>query len=391
MSFGRMPIANGFLTEEQFGQEYFFELAPAFCERCGMFQIIHQPDPARMFHENYAFFSQTSRTMEAHFQGFAKEVMGTCLNGNDPFVVEIGSNDGIMLKHFAAAGIRHVGVEPSSNVAAAASANGVNTVCTFFDEESAAQIRDEHGQADVILAANVMCHIPDLHSVATGVGHLLKPGGVLTFEDPDLGDGIEKTSYDQIYDEHVFLFSVRSVVNAFADHELEVIDIAPLPTHGGSMRYVLAHKGRLAVSDNFLGQIEKEDRLGLDRPEAYLQFRHNCETSRDRLMAVLLDMKTQHKRVVGYGATSKSTTVTNYCGITADLVDYICDTTPTKQGKYSPGVHIPVRPYESFCEQYPDAALLLAWNHAKEIMAKEEKFRQNGGKWIRYVPKVEVI
>jgi methylation protein EvaC len=386
-----MPIANGFLTLEGFDDEYFFELAPAFCEKCGMFQITQQPDPARMFHENYAFFSQTSRVMRAHFEEFAKQVMERDLKCKDPFVVEIGSNDGIMLKHFAASRIRHLGIDPSANVAAAARAAGVNTLCAFFSKETAISVREENGPADVILAANVMCHIPDLHSVAAGVEHLLKPDGLFIFEDPYLGNVIEKTSYDQIYDEHVYLFSVRSVTKAFDRHGIEVIHIEPQATHGGSMRYVLAYMGHHTISDSVHRQIALEDRMGLDRPETYLKFRQKCEASRDRLVEVLHKMKAESKRVVGYGATSKSTTVTNYCEITPELVEYISDTTPTKQGKFSPGVHIPVRPYEDFCMNYPDIALLFAWNHSEEIMAKEEYFKKSGGSWLVYVPNVEVL
>jgi len=214
MTFGRMPIANGFLTADQVGSEYFFELAPAFCPHCGMVQIVEQPAPEMMFHGNYAFFSGTSRHMQLHFQRFADNTTTTILAGrSDPFVVELGSNDGIMLKNFAARGIRHLGCEPSENVAAAARAQGVNTLCAFFGKETAERIKAEYGPADVIQAANVMCHIPDLHGVAEGVKALLKPDGVLIFEDPYLGDVIEKTSYDQIYDEHVFVFSAISVKN----------------------------------------------------------------------------------------------------------------------------------------------------------------------------------
>ncbi|MEO5375014.1 MAG: class I SAM-dependent methyltransferase [Alphaproteobacteria bacterium] len=390
MTFGRMPIANGFLMPDQFGQEYFFELAPAFCESCHMLQIVDQPDPGRMFHENYAFFSQTSRAMAAHFKTFAEGVMARRLPGADPFVVEIGSNDGIMMRHFAAAGLRHLGIEPSANVAAAARDIGVNTLCSFFGAETAMKIRDEYGQADAVLSANVMCHIPDLNSVARGIELLLKPDGVLIFEDPYLGDVIAKTSYDQIYDEHVFLFSVRSVVNAFRDHGLAVIDVEPQHTHGGSMRYTLGRTGRHPVSEAVTRQLAVEEAQGLHRPETYARFRDNCERSRRELMAVLDDLKARGRRVVGYGATSKSTTVTNYCGITPAHVEFISDTTPIKQGRYSPGAHIPVRPYEDFTARYPDVALLFAWNHTREIVDKEQGFLQAGGKWLVYVPDVKV-
>lgn len=391
MSFGKMPIANGFLSPEEFAQEYFFELKVAFCASCGMVQLTEQPPRERMFHERYAFFSSTSVRMARHFEEFAITVMAELRGRRDPFVVEIGSNDGIMLRHFAKAGVRHLGIEPSANVAEAALEGGVRTVCAFFDESLARQIVAEHGQADAILGANVMCHIPYLHSVAAGIRTLLKPDGLLIFEDPYLGDVIEKMAYDQIYDEHALYFSLRSIKYLFAEHDLELVDVKPQPVHGGSMRYVLAQKGTRAPSPRVAGQLAREDALGLDRPETYARFRQRVERSRDELMRVLHGLRRAGKRVVGYAATSKSTTTINYCGITPELVEFISDTTPIKQGKFSPGAHIPVRPYEEFKARYPDYALLFAWNHAEEIMAKEEAFRAAGGKWIVYVPEVQVL
>lgn len=390
ISFGKMPIANGFLTPDQYASEYFFELKTAFCPHCKMVQLTELVDERKMFHENYAFFSSTSSRMALHFEQFARGVMKDYVGTDKPFVVEIGSNDGIMMQHFAKAGIPHLGIEPSSNVAEVARAKGIRTISEFFNEDLARRIVAEHGQADAFLGANVMCHIPYLHSVAEGIRILLKPKGVLMFEDPYLGDIVQKTSYDQIYDEHAFYFSVASVSHLFGEHGLEVIDVLPQKTHGGSMRYVIAHKGARPVSAAVSAQRAKEDALGLHKPETYVALRRNIEKSRDDLMTLLRDLKKQGKRVVGYGATSKSTTVTAYCGITPDLVEFISDTTPIKQGKFSPGAHIPVRPYDAFKAKYPDYALLFAWNHGEEIKANEKAFVAAGGRWIEYVPSVRV-
>jgi methylation protein EvaC len=392
MSFGRMPIANGFLTGDQIASEFYFELAPAFCDRCGMFQIVEQPPPEKMFHENYAFFASTSRYMQAHFQRFAQLVTDRYLAGrSDPFIVELGSNDGIMLRNFKSLGYRHLGIEPSSNVASVARQQGVETLIAFFDEELADAIVEEHGHADAVLAANVMCHIPNLSSVAGGIQRLLKPDGVLLFEDPYLGDMVAKTSYDQIYDEHIFIFSAMSVARAFEPFGLELIDVIPQVTHGGSMRYVLSAKGNHPASANVAQLLATERAQGLGSLETFHRFRANCETSRDRLKETLEDIHSRGKRVAGYGATSKSTTVVNYCGIGPDLVEFISDTTPIKHGKLSPGAHIPVRPYQDFVDNYPDYALLFAWNHAAEIREKESNFIAAGGRWIVYVPKVDII
>ena len=391
MSFGQMPIANAFLSLEQFSNEYFFELQVGFCSTCAMVQLVTQPDREMMFHENYAFFSSTSARMAGHFKKFADLVIKDHIRSTDPFVVEIGSNDGIMLQHFAKSGIRHLGIEPSTNVAQVAIDKGIRTITRFFDEQLAREIVEEYGQADAFLGANVMCHIPYLHSVAAGVKILLKPEGVLIFEDPYLGDILEKTSYDQIYDEHAFYFSVASISYLFERHGLEVVDVQPQNVHGGSMRYVIAHQGAHPVSSVVVAQRAKEDALGLRNAETFEGLRKNIEHSRDALINLLRNLKQNSKRVVGYAATSKSTTVTNYCGITSDLIEFISDTTPIKQGKYSPGAHIPIRPYAEFQARYPEYALLFGWNHAEEIMAKEQQFKAAGGKWIVYVPKVQVV
>jgi methylation protein EvaC len=391
MSFGKMPIANGFLAAEEIPQEYYFELAPAICDKCHMFQIVEQPAPEKMFHESYAFYSSTSTSMDKHFAKFANDVIDNVLpEKKDSFVVELGSNDGIMLRNFQNSGIRHLGIEPSRNVADVARAQGVNTISEFFNNDLAEKLLVESGPADVILAANVMCHIPDLSSVAEGIRILLKPDGLLIFEDPYLGAMIEKTSYDQIYDEHVFMFSAMSVANAFGRHGLELIDLTPQQTHGGSMRYHLAPRGARRVSPTVGAWLERETTQGLDQATVYQGFKRNCEQSRLQLRGLLEDLRAQQKRIVGYGATSKSTTVMNYCGINSSHIEFISDTTPIKQGKLTPGTHIPVRPYQEFVSNYPDYAVLFAWNHAAEIRAREGNFIASGGKWILYVPEVQV-
>ena len=385
-------MGNGFLLPEQFPSEYFYPMEVGFCEASMMLQLIEQPAPEKMFHEQYAFYSSTSRFMERHFREFAQQAMQSgYLAKADPFVVELGCNDGIMLKNFAAAGIRHLGIEPSRNVAEVANANGVRTLSEFFAEGVAEQIVQVDGRADAFLAANVMCHIPEIQSVVKGIRTLLKPTGVVMFEDPYLGDVIEKTAYDQIYDEHVFLFSAHSIQYLFRLHGMELIDVQPQKTHGGSMRYVLAHAGAYPVTQAVTQLLEREQAIGLHRLSTFGSFRRNVEQSRSDLVNLLRDLKARGKRIAGYGATSKSTTILNYCGIGPALVEYISDTTPIKQGKFTPGMHIPVKPHEVFEANPPDYAVLFAWNHAEEIMAKEKAFMEAGGRWIVHVPGVTVL
>jgi methylation protein EvaC len=386
-----MPIANGFLTKEKFNNEYFFHMQVAHCTNCSMVQLIETPERQLMFNENYAFFSGTSQAMKTHFLDFANDVKNRFLPKNDAFVVEIGSNDGIMLQNFKEWGIKHLGIEPSANVAQVAKNKGINTIVEFFDEKLAEKIVSENGQADAFIAANVMCHLPYFHSIVAGISKLVKKSGIVVFEEPYVGDVIEKTSYDQIYDEHTFLFSVSSINYIFKAHGMEVIDVVHQETHGGSMRYIIGHKGVRNLSNEAIKQIEKEKELALNSAETYLNFKNNCENSKADLKKLLVELKNQGKRVAGYGATSKSTTILNYSDIGPDLIEYICDNTPIKQGKFSPGKHIPIVPIESFKSSYPDYLVLFAYNHAKEIMEKEKDFTDKGGKWILYVPNIHVI
>lgn len=388
--FGNMPIANGFLTPDEFKDEYFYRMKVGYCPNCSMVQLIDQPERERMFHDHYAFFSSTSTFMARHFKQLSENVL-TRFPIRDPFIVELGSNDGILLQNFAKKGIKHLGVEPSSNVAQVAREKGINTISTFFDETTAEKILAEYGNASAIIAANVMCHIPVLHSVVKGMKKLLKQDGVIIMEDPNLGDILEKTSYDQIYDEHVFYFSHLSLSNLFNQYNLEIFDLEHLNVHGGSMRYFISHKGKYPISDAVKVQNAKEKKMNLSSPEPYHRLKKNIESSRENLLKILKQLKKENKRVVGYAATSKSTTVTNYCGLTPDLVEFISDTTPIKQGKFSPGTHIPVRSHDSFKQKYPDYALLFGWNHSEEIMKNEQAFKDAGGKWIVYVPRVDIL
>ena len=392
IDFGEMPLGNGFLGLADTPQEYFYSMKTGFCEESKMFQLLEQPAPEKMFHAEYAFYSSTSRHMQDHFGAFADWVIASdYLSSKDPFVVELGCNDGILIKNFAARGIRHIGVEPSKNVAAEAQKHGVRTISEFFGAALAEKILKTDGPADVFLAANVMCHIPDILGVAQGINNLLKPRGVLIFEDPYLGSMVEKASYDQIYDEHVFLFSAHSIQYLFGKVGMELIDLLPQKTHGGSMRYVLAKKGIFPPTPA-VGQLMAKEKLqGLDRPGGFTDFRRRVEESKLDLVALLRELKKQGKKVAGYAATSKSTTILNYCKIGPDLVEYICDTTPIKQGKFSPGMHIPIQPYEYFEKNPPDFAILFAWNHSEEIMAKEKEYMARGGRWITHVPEVRVI
>ena len=294
-------------------------------------------------------------------------------------------------QRFRRAGVRHLGIDPSRAAADIARDAGSPVLVEFFSEATASEIRTAEGPADVIFSANTISHIADVCDVFRGVATLLAPDGVFVFEDRYVGDIVRQTSFDQIYDEHCFLFGVRSVAELAARCGLELVDAVRIPVHGGSIRYTAARPGARTVSPRVTRLAEDEREQGLHDPERLREFERRVTATRDELVGLLTELRAQGARVVGYGATAKSATVTNFCGIGPDLVEFVCDSTPEKQGLLTPGVHLPVRPSSAFRDPYPDYALLFAWNHAEEILAKERSFGEQGGRWILYVPKVHVL
>jgi methylation protein EvaC len=386
--FGRQPLSDAFRLPDERGEEFFFRLAVGMCSSCTMVQLMEEVPRELMFHEGYPYYSSGSAVMRTHFQSTARQFLDFA--GPGGFVVELGCNDGAMLHVIADAGVQHLGIEPSGAVAAVAAGRGVRVRTDFFDSDVAAGIRAEDGMADVIFAANTLCHIPYVDSVLRGVSELLAPRGMFVFEDPYFGDILAQTSFDQIYDEHFYFFTARSVAALAARHDLELVDVERLPVHGGEVRYTLMRAGAREPASAVAALLAAESAARITEESSLKQFRANVERIRDDLIALLTRLRVEGRTVAGYGATAKSSTVTNFCGIGPDLVSYICDTTPAKQGRLSPGAHIPVRPHSSFASSYPDYALLFAWNHDIEIMAKEQDFSRSGGHWIRYVPEVRI-
>lgn len=386
-----MPLANGFLRREDFAAEFFYDLKAGMCGSCGLVQLLEHVPRELMFHGGYPFRTSSSARMSRHFRELAHAIARRLPMSGAPLVVEVGSNDGTLLSSFAAQGIRHLGVDPSENVVEEARAAGVRSLCRFFDEAAARDIVSAEGRADVVVATNCFCHIRELNSLGAALRILLKPEGLLIFEDPYLGDIVRLGAYDQIYDEHACYFSVSSAGNWLSSHGLELIGAEPQNVHGGSMRFFACLQGRRPPAPEVAARRGAESASGLDQPAALAAFQRRIDQSRIELVALLQRLKREGKRVVGYGATSKSTTVLNYCGIGADQLEFISDTTPLKLGRYTPGTHIPVLAPAAFRSPYPDFALLLAWNHADEIFEKEAGFRRSGGKWIAYVPEVCVL
>jgi len=383
MSFGKMPIANGFIEKKDFNNEFFFSMEIGFSEDISLLQLKDHPSPEQMFNNKYPFFTGSSEYMKIHFSKYAKFIKDNYLNNNSK-IVEIGSNDGTFLKNFKDSNLDFIGFEPSSNVAEIANNNHIKTLNSFFNQNSIEQISNFKNKTDVVYAANVICHIPNLPDLIKSVDKLLSKTGVFIFEEPYLGSMFEKTSYDQIYDEHIFMFSGSAIQKIFNLFDFELIDLIKQPTHGGSMRYVVARKG-MQQQQNVQIILDQEKHANLDNYDFCEKFKVNCENSKMKLKKLLKDYKNDGKKIAGYAATSKSTTVLNYCKIGSDIIDYICDTTDEKINKYSPGMHIPIVPVEYFRNNMPDIAYLFAWIHKDEIFSKEKTFSEKKNKWISHI------
>ncbi|HEY2058056.1 MAG TPA: class I SAM-dependent methyltransferase [Amycolatopsis sp.] len=391
LDLGRQPLSDAFLHGADADREFFFRLAVGRCSGCTMVQLMEEVPRERMFHFGYPYYSSGSEVMRKHFAATAQYFLETELARPDAFAVEIGCNDGVLLRTVSDAGVRHLGFEPSGGVAEVARGKGIEVRADFFEERTAAETRREHGPANVIFAANTICHIPYLDSVFRGVDALLADDGVFVFEDPYLGDIVRKTSFDQIYDEHFYFFTADSLRRAGGRFGFDLVDVRRLPVHGGEVRYTFARAGARPPAAAVGELIAAERAQALADPATLRGFADRVGQVRDDLVGLLTGLRRQGKRVAAYGATAKSATVTNFCGIGPELISRVYDSTPAKQGLLTPGAHIPVEPAEGFSAGYPDYAVLFAWNHADEIMAREQEFRRAGGRWILYVPDVRVV
>lgn len=386
LDLGRQPIANNFLSNHKtISEEYMYNLAVTFDTETKMVSLEEFVPPEMMFNDSYVYHSSMSSTMRNHFKE-AAESFQKIFSPNS--VLEIGSNDGVFLKNFDTTNASSV--EPCGNFAQLTNDLGYYTLPVFWDSDSADNILENRGPQDLVFSANCMCHIQDLKSAFDAVSNVLTETGVFVFEDPSLLKMIERRSYDQIYDEHAHIFSVTALSNMLFNSGLEIFKVEELSVHGGSNRIYAAPAGSRKVERSVEENLQKEKKAGLDEFITYQYFSRLVEQSKNQLVNILSELKRSGKKIVSYGATSKSTTIFNYCGITTDLIDYIIDTTPAKQGKLSPGVHIPVVSPEEGFDETVDYAFLGAWNFQKEIVEKESAFVTRG-KFITHVPYVKFV
>jgi len=385
------PPANAFVSEKDLHQtQDAFPLDLFFCENCTHIQLLDIVDPSVLF-ADYVYVSGTSPVFVEHFESYTADVLKRFPPGAGSLVVDIGSNDGTLLEFFKKSDMAVLGIDPARDIAAQANSKGIETLTSFFTPELAQKIRADKGPAHIITANNVFAHADDLAGIADGIRTLLAPDGIYVFEVSYLLDVYEQTLFDTIYHEHLAYHTVKPLVSFFQAHGLELIEAERVSSHGGSLRGFVQHAGGPHKTGSSIAhRLAEEKSLKLDKSATLKQFAANIEQNKLELTTLLNDLKHQGKSIAGFGAPAKATTLMYHFGLGPDVVDFIVDDSPLKQGLYTPGHHISVLPSSALYERKPDFALILAWNFAEPIMKNHQKFKQSGGQFIVPLPDVKV-
>lgn len=389
---GDVALANSFLrSPAEFAAERRFPLDVYVCRTCSMVQLLDVIDPEALF-RNYLYVTGTSDTIAAHNRGYAKAVVERTGASSRELVVEVASNDGSLLRCFQAHGVRTLGVEPATNIAAKATAAGVPTVNRFFDSRCATELRAEHGPARAVIGNNVLAHVDEPVDLLRGFKTLLDERGLAIVEVPELAEFVERLEYDTVYHEHLAYFSVTSLMRVCEEAGLRVVRVERVPVHGGSVRVYSAPVERVREhADEVKALAHAEQHSGIARPERLRQFARDVQAQRAELLALLGDLRARGKSIGGYGAPAKGNTLLNYCGITTDLLPWTVDKSPLKVGLFTPGTHIPVLPAEELLARQPDYCLILAWNFADEIRRQQAEYERRGGRFILPLPRPRVL
>jgi methylation protein EvaC len=390
LNLGMHPIANSFLKKgkkNNFKSEFFYNLSVGFNEKNYLVSLMLPVNPKKQYTDTYAHRASESKTMRLAFNSVAKKLQKRF---RPNLSMEIGSNDGVFIRNFSKKKI--IAVEPCKNLARITKKNKFKTYPDFWNKKLSKKILKENGKIDLIFSANTISHIPNLKETFDAISMILTERGTMIIEDPYLPIVIKSNSYDQFYDEHVYVFSALAIRNIVKQSNLRLFDIEPSDTHGGSMKYFICKKNNKKKNTKRLTKyLSKEINLGLHKFYTYKKFAQRVQKSKKDLLNLLKNLKKKNKKIISYGATYKSTTVFNYCKIGTKYLDYVVDTTLNKQGKFTPGQHIPIISPEQGFNDDVDYAFLGAWNFKKEIIKKEKNFIKNGGKFITHVPNVKVI
>ena len=393
ISLASTPPANELLAADQLDiRQDRFPLRLYFCHDCHHLQLLDVVSPERLF-RHYVYVSGTSPVFRQHFRDYAASMVSQFALDSESFVLDIGSNDGTLLAAFKELGVSHLlGIDPASEIAAAANAAGIPTIAEFFTPELADEIRNEHGAAALVVANNVFAHVDDLASIADGVVRVLDDRGVFTIEVSYLKDVLEKTLFDTIYHEHLDYHAVGPLQQFLEARGLRVIDAEEIDTHGGSLRLTAMKNGQDGdVKPTVAAMIEREQQLGLYNVRTYVQFQEKIDRLGAELVELLSRAKTEGKSVAAFGLPAKATTLMHQFNIDGRFIDYVVDDNPLKQGMYSPGFKIPIVPSDHLRENPPDYVIVLAWNFADSIVGKLDWFLQQGGRIIVPLPTLRIV
>jgi SAM-dependent methyltransferase len=393
LSLGEMPLSNAFLSAEELEvPEPRYPLDLAVCGACGLAQITTLVDPIELF-EEYAYFSSYSTTMLEHAEQIAGEMTRRCALGASSLVMEIASNDGYLLQHYVKAGVPVLGIDPARNVVELARERGVETRCEFFGTALAEELRQSGLRASVLHANNVLAHVPDAPGVVAGIARVLADDGIAVVETPYVRDLVERGEFDTIYHEHLYYYSLTSLGRLLDRGGLQVVDVERIPIHGGSLRVFAVPAGRSSkrASAAVAALLEEEEHLGVASSAYFRGLAEQVDSLRSGLVGLLGALKGQGHRIAAYGAAAKGTILLNTFGLGPETLDFVADRNEHKQGRFMPGVHIPIVGPERILADMPDEVLVLAWNFAEEIISQLAEYRERGGTFVIPLPELRLI
>ncbi len=391
---GSSPPSNSYLTYGQLNEpEVYFPLKLYVCSTCFLVQIDEYKKADEIFNKDYAYFSSYSTSWLAHSKRYVEEMIARFGFNSSSLVVEIASNDGYLLQYFKERNVPVLGIEPTKSTANVAQQKGIETITEFFGVSFAKKLVNQKGKADLLLGNNVLAHVPDLNDFVAGIKIALKDTGVITMEFPHLLQLISNNQFDTIYHEHFSYLSFTTVVRIFKAHGLEIFDVQEIPTHGGSLRIFGCHKeyeGH-SVHDSVTKLLDKEESIGVKKLAYYTGFQAKVDQVKMNFLEFLILKKKEGKNIAAYGAAAKGNTLLNYCGIRNDLISFVVDASPHKQGKFLPGSHIPVVKEDEIKKQKPDYVIVFPWNIKEEIKSQLSYIKEWNGKFVTAIPKIEIV